>query len=190
MSRGGEDGFLSRWSRLKRDGAPEEAEAAPEAEPEVEAEAAPEFDPAELPDPDSLGAGDDFTVFLKDRVPEELRRRALRRLWRSNPVLACVDGLNDYDGDFTGGTVPRGELKTAYEVGRGMVREVARRATEAAPDPAPETPEPAPAPKDAAPPPPPEQPPQDVAEAGPEAPPEDDLPRPRRRMRFEFSEKG
>ncbi|MXW87355.1 MAG: DUF3306 domain-containing protein, partial [Boseongicola sp. SB0667_bin_21] len=35
----------------------------------------------ELPDPDSLAEGDDFSVFLKKAVPERIRIRALRRLW-------------------------------------------------------------------------------------------------------------
>jgi len=52
-----------------------------------------------LPDPDTLVQGDDFKVFLSKAVPAHIRKRALRKLWRSNPILACVDGLNDYDDD-------------------------------------------------------------------------------------------
>jgi hypothetical protein len=33
-------------------------------------------------------------------VPEELKNLALKKLWLSDPVLANVDGLNDYDDDF------------------------------------------------------------------------------------------
>ena len=49
------------------------------------------------------------------------RRRALRRLWRSNPTFAVLDGLNEYDDDYTKGFVPPGTLKTAYQAGRGFV---------------------------------------------------------------------
>jgi len=77
-----------------------------------------------LPDPDTMKEGDDFSVFLRGAVPEALRRRALRRLWRSNPVLANLDGLNDYDEDFTQSDTPAGALKTAYKVGKGIFREV------------------------------------------------------------------
>jgi len=49
-------------------------------------------------------------------------------------VLACVDGLNDYDTDFTTAAVSGADMKTAYEVGRGMVR----RITEAEPANSPE----------------------------------------------------
>ena len=40
-------------------------------------------------------------------------------------MLANLDGLNDYDGDWTGGSVPAGEqLKTAYKVGTGYLRKL------------------------------------------------------------------
>ena len=57
--------------------------------------------PAEGIDIDELEYDSDFTVFMNDKVPEKLRRMALRKLWRSNPILANLDGLNDYDEDFT-----------------------------------------------------------------------------------------
>ena len=136
----GEDGFLSRWSKRKK--AVAEAEAVEEEELRAEqvsaadeAEAGAEDDEEltdeqilekyGLKDPDTLEEGDDFAGFLRAAIPEHLRRRALRRLWRSNPVLANLDGLNDYDGDWTGGSVPAGEqLKTAYRVGTGYLRKL------------------------------------------------------------------
>jgi len=84
-----------------------------------------------LPDPDSISLGDDIKGFLKREVPERLRRRALRSLWRSNPVLACVDGLNDYDGDFTNAATDAPGVRTAYQVGRGLTRHVEALAEEA-----------------------------------------------------------
>lgn len=74
-----------------------------------------------LPDPDSLVQGDDFKVFLTKAVPAHLRKRALRTLWRSNPVLACVDGLNDYDDDYLTGSFGQEPIKTTYQVGKGML---------------------------------------------------------------------
>lgn len=73
-----------------------------------------------LPDPDALKMGDDFKAFMSKAVPEHLRKRALRKLWRSNPVLACVDGLNDYDDDYLTGSTNQGVIKTGYKVGKGM----------------------------------------------------------------------
>jgi len=83
-----------------------------------------------LPDPASLRAGDDFAAFLGKAVPEHLRRRALRQLWGSNPVLANIDGLVDYGEDFTAGSVAAGALKTVYQVGRGAVARLDNTATE------------------------------------------------------------
>ncbi len=111
----GGEGFLSRWARLKeqaRAGAREEAATpAPEKPATAEAPAAPP-EPDELPpdlediDPEALDPENvDFSRFLKEDVPEWLRRKALRKLWQSDPVLANLDGLNDYDEDFTEGGV-------------------------------------------------------------------------------------
>ena len=74
-----------------------------------------------LPDPDSLAKGDDFKAFMSKSVPAHLRKRALRTLWNSNPVLACVDGLNDYDDDYLAGSFGQEPIKTAYQVGKGML---------------------------------------------------------------------
>lgn len=74
-----------------------------------------------LPDPDVMVQGDDFKAFLAKTVPAHLRKRALRTLWRSNPVLACVDGLNDYDDDYLTGSIGQGPISTTYQVGKGML---------------------------------------------------------------------
>lgn len=90
----------------------------------------------DLPDPDSLKMGDDFRAFMSKAVPEHLRKRALRKLWRSNPVLACVDGLNDYDDDYLAQGLGQGAIKTSYQVGKGMLAHLleVERAKNAAPE--------------------------------------------------------
>lgn len=111
-----EEGPLSRWSRLKR-----EAEAAAKVDKvDVEGGAAVVEQHGEprqlesgaesagqqpipiedLPDIDTLTYNSDFTVFLQEGVPDALRRLALARLWRTDPILANLDGLNDYDEDY------------------------------------------------------------------------------------------
>ncbi|MCV2870863.1 DUF3306 domain-containing protein [Defluviimonas sp. WL0050] len=94
-----------------------EAEAAERTDEEILAELG-------LPDPDTMVQGDDFSAFLKSAVPERLRRRALRRLWRSNPVLANLDGLIDHGEDFTDKAVVVPGMMTTYQVGKGMLRHV------------------------------------------------------------------
>ncbi|MBJ3764212.1 DUF3306 domain-containing protein [Maribius pontilimi] len=73
-----------------------------------------------LPAPETVCSGEEVRAFMAKSVPEYLRRRALRSLWRSNPVLACLDGLNDYDGDFTNAATDAPGVKTAYQVGKGL----------------------------------------------------------------------
>ncbi|WP_099827290.1 DUF3306 domain-containing protein [Oceaniglobus indicus] len=79
------------------------------------------LDDLKLPDPATLKMGDDFSAFMAKAVPVHLKNRALRQLWRSNPVLACVDGLNDYDADYLTGSTGNGPVKTLYQVGKGIV---------------------------------------------------------------------
>ena len=122
-----DDDFLSRWSRRKRAVKDDEQEASPELAAPSEEEAAHDEDESELlarlnlPIPETLKPGDDFSAFMADGVPQFLRKRALRVLWRSNPVLANLDGLNDYDEDFTSPKLTQKVLATAYKVGRGIV---------------------------------------------------------------------
>lgn len=121
------------WSR--RRAAVQAEEAAQQAAIEAEAQAQQQAELAEipeaellaelgLPDPDTLKDGDDFTAFMAKAVPEGIRRRALRTLWRSNPVLANVDMLVDYGEDFTDSATVIENLQTTYQVGKGMLKHV------------------------------------------------------------------
>ncbi len=74
-----------------------------------------------LPNPDEMQAGDDFSAFMKSTVPAAFRNRALRNLWTSNPVLANVDMLVDYGEDFTGKNDAFKLVNTVYRVGKGML---------------------------------------------------------------------
>ncbi|GAA6164852.1 hypothetical protein NBRC116590_25560 [Pelagimonas sp. KU-00592-HH] len=143
------------WSRRKAAVEAEQAAEARLAEERAEAErdaALEDKSDAEiladldLPDPDDLGQGDDFTVFLSKTVPQRIRTRALRRLWLTNPVLANVDGLVDYGEDFTDASCVIENLQTAYQVGKGMTEHVLEMARQAAAEEegeaVPETPEP------------------------------------------------
>ena len=145
MADGHDEGFLNRWARRKQRAgrAPAPAARVPDAEspdrtPELsqaehaEAEARRQELIESLPEPEQLGPEDDYTQFLQDGVPDELRQRALRRLWTSNPVFANLDGLNDYDLDYTDAATVVENLKTAFQTGRGMVTKEEREAEAAA----------------------------------------------------------
>ena len=120
-----DEGPLARWSRLKRrsgsarsgrrgDAAPVTVAnvdpgfpAASVPEGGVPAVAPGEDTPAgedaakDLPPIDGLDKDSDYTPFLGDGVPEKLARAAMRKLWRSDPIFAFRDGLDDYDDDYT-----------------------------------------------------------------------------------------
>ena len=132
------------WSRRKAAVAAEEAKDAAEVQVRARSETVAELEAKTdeeileelgLPDPTTLKPGDDFAAFLKDAVPDRIKKVALRKLWTSNPILANVDGLLDYGEDFTDAAVGAGVVETTYQVGKGMlahVQEMARQAEEAA----------------------------------------------------------
>ncbi len=123
---------LHRWSERKAKARREEALASEEqpvavveGEDVVEGE---EKEPAkvaveDLPDIDSLDKDSDYTVFMGEGVPETLKKLALRKLWRSDPVLANVDGLVDYGEDFTVSRLTGDAVKTIYRVGKGLIQD-------------------------------------------------------------------
>ena len=130
--------FLARWSKRARAARPRVRDDAgsldapiPPAADSVEGSDAPE--PPDLPDVEELGAESDYRPFLQRTVAPALRRLALRRLWRSDPVLANLDGLNDYDEDFASLHKTGAEaIAAAVRAGRRYARDPA-----APPDPDP-----------------------------------------------------
>jgi hypothetical protein len=133
--------FLSRWSRLKHNARedvtePAATEAAVEAaaipaegDADEEREAAENRRAAEAIDIDALRYGDDFSPFMKRGVPEPLRRRALRKFFASDPLLANLDGLNDYDEDFNNPEFM--VYRSAWDAARGFLTEAEKAAQQA-----------------------------------------------------------
>jgi hypothetical protein len=140
-------GFLTRWSRRKeaarlREVAGGEDAPAPPAEQPVAPAAPPPPEETEeqatrrlgLPDIDSLDAHSDYSIFMRDGVPESLQRKALRKLWLSDPVLANLDGLDMYHEDYTDAATVVPDLKTLYRVGRGYLIDEDAAPSAAAPE--------------------------------------------------------
>lgn len=127
------EGFMSRWSKRKQavaageevlDVSPQIAEAAPSDVPsEISEERAAELEAnklaAEAIDVESLKYDSDFSAYFKDGVPSLLRQKAMRILWRSNPILANVDGLCDYDDNFADPALILKKFESAYRIGKG-----------------------------------------------------------------------
>jgi hypothetical protein len=78
---------------------------------------------------DKLNYGSDYSRFMKAGVPEAIRRRALRKLWASNPLLANIDGLNDYDEDFSDAALATKIIGSNYKPGSGYLSEEERLAS-------------------------------------------------------------
>jgi len=131
-----QEGFLTRWSRrkvLSRSGEelPEPAQDADEELPEASApgqESSPVVEEAlpehpgeeagvpqdaepELPPLESLDENSDYSAFLGDGVPADVRQKALNKLFHSPKFNVC-DGLDDYCDDFTN-FAPLGSTITA-----------------------------------------------------------------------------
>ncbi|MFT5174109.1 MAG: hypothetical protein ACI8W7_002296 [Gammaproteobacteria bacterium] len=117
--------LLARWARVKRgalreapaheqlpeqDSAHSQAQPEPNAEQETEQETAqqslaldhapPVLTDADMPELSSIGDDDDYSGFMSPGVSEGLRNKALRQLFMS-AQFNVLDGLNDYDDDFT-----------------------------------------------------------------------------------------
>lgn len=141
--------LLSRWSQRKLavrrgealDDRPADSAdislADPVADPLADADAPSPGDapPSEqeapvLPSVETLDAQSDYTVFLAKNVPEVVKRAALRKLWTSDPVLANLDGLNNYDEDYNVIDKAITLAQTSYRPGLGYLDEVKEKLDE------------------------------------------------------------
>lgn len=141
-----DEGILRRWSRRKLEVRRQE-ERTPEADTpgrpaEEEDRAAPpnqKGEPAagtssddiagqedsgrDLPDLDSLDKDSDYSVFMREDVPEAMRNQALRKLWMSDPAFGKLDGLVEYGEDYTDAATVVEGMKSTYQAGLGYLRE-------------------------------------------------------------------
>ena len=143
-----QEGFLTRWSRRKTlsrqgeelpepvdDADGERLQASPAARepaitpedsssaPAAEEAGLPEETAPELPPLESLDEDSDYSAFLGDGVPADVKQQALRKLFHS-PKFNIRDGLDDYDWDFSN-PEPLGDIITAemrYRVQRELER--------------------------------------------------------------------
>ena len=161
-----DEGFLQRWSRLKRENRdegdqagsafgleaaadqaaserPDPSDAAGSADAAGPADAADAVGPdPELPPLESLGEDSDYSAFLAPGVCPDLRKAALRRLFHS-PKFNVRCPLDDNSRDFRE-FIPLGDIVTSDMKHHALRRleqlaEAADRLEAASPDSAPET---------------------------------------------------
>jgi|SRR5882724_416252 len=101
--------FLARWSRRKREAkvaanapAPAQTAETPNPASPVAAEdlANAGVDLSSLPPIDSITAATDVTAFLRQGIPQDLSRAALRRAWAADPAIRDFVGLAESAWDF------------------------------------------------------------------------------------------
>jgi hypothetical protein len=136
------EGFLKRWSRRKAAEEPaavtETAEERPieTIEPTVEGkpDEKPEepFDLSKLPSIESLGKDSDYSMFMHKAVPDDLRLKALRRMWTTDPVLAAPDLLDMHAWDYTGNDGIKPLVTPALQAIAAAAREALERARKSA----------------------------------------------------------
>lgn len=122
--------FLSRWSRLKQQGettpvsdpvVPQAAPSLPAVAPDDQASDEEEDPEADLPPLETLGRDSDYTGFLNPKVSDQTRNAALSKLWRSDPVFAVRDGLNDHDEDYTKPAIVGAAVRTLWKAVGGYL---------------------------------------------------------------------
>jgi uncharacterized protein DUF3306 len=102
--------FLARWSRRKREArtgnpAYEPAEPVEARDPtppfgSAEDPPTPDVDLSSLPPIESIDGATDITAFLRQGIPQELSRAALRRAWTADPAIRDFVGLAENAWDF------------------------------------------------------------------------------------------
>jgi len=103
----GDDDFLSRWSRRKR-----EAGAKPAVQPfspPATGSAAPELPPVDQLTPES-----EFKDFMHAKVNDGVRRAALKKLF-ADPRFNVIDQMDVYIDDYTNGETISAEMLAQLE---------------------------------------------------------------------------
>lgn len=125
------ESFVARWARLKRQRpepaadtpAPEtaataDARATVPADADASSTVADETRELPLPSVDDLTPDSDITAFLDKRVPEELRRLAMRRMWTLDPAIRDFIEIaeNQYDWNDPNGVPGFGPLPEGTDI--------------------------------------------------------------------------
>lgn len=134
--------FLARWSQRKLEARSEGAESGVQLEEMEPLPGVPdagtaqpespvrELTDADMPPVETLDAESDYAAFMSPGVSDGLRRLALRKLF-NQPDFNVMDGLNDYDDDYTQ-FASLGSVVT-HEMKRMLLRELEGRLAEPLP---------------------------------------------------------
>ena len=131
------EGRLARWSRLKQESRTEAEKPLVAAEAEKTAALTPASPPTPAPAPEtekiddpikdlpsleSLTKDSDYSAFMREGVPEDMRAQALQKLWASDPAFREPFAFEMHMEDYNATFVPIDALKDSiYRAGRGFL---------------------------------------------------------------------
>ncbi len=129
------EGRLARWSRLKQEARTETEKPLVAAEAEKTAALTPASPPSpapetekiddpikDLPSLESLTKDSDYSGFMREGVPEDMRAQALQKLWASDPAFREPFAFEMHMEDYNATFVPIDALKDSiYRAGRGFL---------------------------------------------------------------------
>ena len=98
------------------------AKASPESDADDALSEAELLEKYDLPDPETIEDEAGLDRFFQGDMPERLRRMALRRVWRLNPLFRFADEMVEYGEDYTDAATVVDGLQTAYQVGKGYLQ--------------------------------------------------------------------
>jgi len=98
------------------------AESSPESDADDALSEAELLEKYDLPDPETIEDEAGLDRFFQGDMPERLRRMALRRVWRLNPLFRFADEMVEYGEDYTDAATVVDGLQTAYQVGKGYLQ--------------------------------------------------------------------
>ncbi len=107
-----EEGFVARWSRLKSGAAQTPAQEAPKP-------ALSEEKPPELPDPDTLPEDADLKPYMAASVPDDLKKKALKRILAADSSLLAPDPFEMHSLDYNAPAFSK-VVRTAIALGQSF----------------------------------------------------------------------
>ncbi|MGL5446253.1 MAG: DUF3306 domain-containing protein [Rhabdaerophilum sp.] len=130
------DGFLTRWSRRKRELA-DEVQSVPPPQPAtglVPEAVEEDFDLSLLPDVETITAESDITLFFKKGVPEALKNAAMRKMWTADVSIRDFVAPADFQWDFNApnGVPGFGPLEADFDLEAMLRQAIGEKAPESA----------------------------------------------------------
>jgi hypothetical protein len=114
--------FMRRWSSRKLDPPARRREDYAHAGVATSTESAPDERFANF-DFDALNFESDYRQFMSGTISDQIRNKALQKLWNSSDLIAKPDELDEYREDFRDEAKSAGIVGSAYRIGGALLDE-------------------------------------------------------------------